>query len=73
VFPVRVGLRPEALLYLQWLPADWTKVLAMAHAAHSRQRESLASYFVRLNQHLLGDVAVVEITEGSLTVLAGGV
>lgn len=61
----------EALLYLQWLQEDWTKVLAMAHATHPKQRESLASYFVRLNTHLLGDVTVVEIAEGSAAILFG--
>lgn len=61
----------EALLYLQWLSPEWTKVLAMAQAVHPKQHESLANYFVRLNRHLLGEVVVVEIIEGSVSVLAG--
>lgn len=53
-----------------WPDEDWTKILAMAHAT---DHESLERYFVHLNRHLLGDVAVVEVIEGSLTMLAGTV
>ena len=61
----------EALFYLQWLPDDWTKVLAMARSLRTGHGESLAEYFVRLNSHLLGDVAVVEVDSGIARVLFG--
>lgn len=54
----------EAILYLQHLPDEWTKVIAMARDTHRDQRESLATYFVRLNRHLLGDVGVFEVRPG---------
>ena len=56
-----------------WPDEDWTKILAMAHATDPKHNESLERYFVHLNRHLLGDVAVVEVIEGSLTMLAGTV
>ncbi len=54
----------EAVLYLQWLPEEWTKTLAMSRSLRSGYDESLAEYFVRLNSHLLGDVIVVEVDDG---------
>ncbi len=56
-----------------WPDQDWTKILAMAHVTHQKHNESLERYFVHLNRHLLDDVAVVEVLEGSLTMLAGTV
>jgi len=61
----------EALLYLQWLPARWTKAVAMMRSTRATHDESLAEYFVRLNAHLLGDVSVLEVGESSVRVLAG--
>ena len=61
----------EAVLYLQWLPDDWTKVLAMARSLRGGYEESLAEYFVRLNGHLLGAVSVVEVDAGEAQVLHG--
>jgi hypothetical protein len=51
----------EAVLYLQWLPSDWVKILAMSASTRPGYTESLARYFVRLNDHLLGDVIVIEV------------
>ena len=61
----------EAVFYLQWLPDDWTKVLAMSRSLRPGYDESLAEYFVRLNGHLLGDVTVVEIHDGEMNNLHG--
>ena len=61
----------EALLYLQWLPDDWTKILAMSRSLRSGYSESLAEYFVRLNDHLLGDVVVTEVVRGQARFLNG--
>ena len=63
----------EAVLYLQWLPDEWRKILAMSRSTRLSHRESLAEYFVRLNMHLLGDVAVVEVDCGSARVLHGSI
>lgn len=63
----------EALLYLQWLPARWTKVLAMLRSYRSTHHESLAAYFARLNAHLLGQVTVVEVHDGETRVCCGPV
>lgn len=61
----------EALLYLQWLPAAWSKAIAMMRSTRSKNPESLAEYFVRLNRHLLGEVAVIELSDGESRVLVG--
>ena len=61
----------EAVLFLQWLPVDWTKILAMSQSVRPRYRESLAEYFVRLNDHLLGDVAVIEVADQQTRLLYG--
>ena len=61
----------EAILYLQWLPDDWTRVLAMSRALRPNYPESLAEYFVRLNKHLLGTVVVVEVDLADLQILYG--
>lgn len=61
----------EALLYLQWLPSAWSKAVALMRSTRAQNPESLAEYFVRLNGHLLGDVAVIEVSDGKSRVLAG--
>lgn len=61
----------EAVLFLQWLPADWTRILAMSRSTRPTHQESLAQYFVRLNRHLLGDVSVVEVGTGRVSLLHG--
>lgn len=61
----------EAVLFLQWLPPDWTKILAMSRSLRPGYGESLAEYFVRLNDHLLGDVNVVEVADQHARLLHG--
>lgn len=53
----------EAVFYLRLAPAGYRRILAMKRHTHPDREESLAEYFVRLNQHLLGDVEVIEATE----------
>ena len=62
----KITIAREAILFLQWLPDDWTRILAMSRSLRATHTESLAEYFVRLNAHLLGDVVVVEVSEGSV-------
>lgn len=61
----------EAILYLSWLPAETRKVIAMRHSVRATHGESLASYVVRLNGHLLGDITVVEVDGSNLRLLHG--
>lgn len=67
----KITIAREAILFLEWLPSDWTRILAMSRSTRPTHKESLAEYFVRLNQHLLGDVVVVEVAAGSVRVLRG--
>jgi hypothetical protein len=61
----------EAVLFLQWLPPDWTKILAMSRSLRTGYGESLGEYFVRLNDHLLGDVKVIEVAASQPRFLYG--
>ena len=61
----------EAVFYLQWLPEEWTKIVAMSRSLRFGYDESLAEYFVRLNGHLLGDVRVIEVDGGEARMLQG--
>lgn len=53
----------EASQYLNLLPIDITRVLVMSRSIHPRNREPLADYFARLNAHLIGDVAILELSD----------
>jgi hypothetical protein len=68
---VKTTTAPEAVLCLQWLPPEWTKILAMSRSLRAGYRESLAEYFVRLNSHPLGDVEVIEVADGQARSLYG--
>jgi hypothetical protein len=50
----------EAVFYFSFLPKETEKILVMAHAVHPKKSESLAEFYVRTNNHLLGDVKVWE-------------
>ena len=67
----RITTLREAVFYLRLAPEGYRRILAMKRHTHPDRDESLAEYFVRLNQHLLGDVEVIEIAEpGTLRSLA---
>ncbi len=57
----------EAAQYLQALPSGTKRFIVMKENRHPRTGESLADYFVRLNQHLLGQVAVLQLLEDGTT------
>lgn len=63
----------EAIQYLRTLPAETQKLLIIKRDVHPARGESLAEYFVRLNDYLLGDVRVLELDDstGSLRFLFG--
>jgi len=53
----------EAVQYLQMLPVQTKTFLVIKRDLHPRNNEALADYFVRLNSHLLGPVAIFELSE----------
>jgi hypothetical protein len=53
----------EAVQYLQALPAGTKGFIVIKENRHPLTGESLANYFVRHNQHLLGQVAVLQLSE----------
>ncbi len=57
----------EALGYLNQLPGDVIRILAVQRATHERHRESLGEYFVRLNTTVIGDVVVIEFDNATET------
>lgn len=67
----KITIAREVILYMQWLPKDWTQILAMSRSTRTTHAESLAEYFVRLNRHLLGGVIVVEVDDNRARVLHG--
>src|SRR5712691_8168568 len=52
----------EATHYLQELPEETKTFIVMKHDSHPRNGETLANYFARLNDHLLGQVAILELS-----------
>ena len=50
----------EAVFYFSFLPSQTQKILVMAYATHPKRKETLAEYYIRINEHLLGDVKVWE-------------
>jgi hypothetical protein len=57
----------EAAQYLQALPPGTKGFIVMKEDRNPRTSESLADYFVRLNQHLLGQVAVLQLSGDGMT------
>ena len=51
----------EAAMYLNWLPSTARTFIVMKRALRGQRDESLAEYFARLNDSLLGSVAVIEL------------
>ena len=64
----------EAAQYLHALPPGTKTLIVMKHSPHPRTGETLAHYFARLNGHLLGQTAILELDEGtdSLTIIRRG-
>ena len=50
----------QAIFYFSFLPSQTEKILVMAHAIHPKKSETLAEYYYRTHQHLLGDVKIME-------------
>jgi len=62
----------EAAQYLNDLPAGTNTFIIMKREVHPIKGESLAEYFSRLNKHLLGAVAVLELADDDTVNLVHG-
>lgn len=67
----KISTLREAMQYLNLAPAPMRKLLVMERHHPEGKRESLAVYFARLNEHLRGDVTLLELDDTHLRVLAG--
>lgn len=56
----KMGFTNEAVFYLRLLPGSYEKYIVMLKAHHLKRQESLAEYYYRMNNHLLGEVKVAE-------------
>ncbi len=56
----KMGFTNEAVFYLRLLPDNYKKIIVMLKAHHPKRQESLAEYYYRINNHLLGNVKVAE-------------
>jgi len=63
----------EAIQYLRGISGPQKRILIIQRDVRHRTGETLASYFVRLNQDLIGDVVVMEmpLEGGELTCIWG--
>ena len=56
----KMGFVNEAVFYLSFLPDSYKKYIVMLYSYHQKRHETLAEYYHRTYQHLLGDVIVAE-------------
>ena len=56
----KMGFTNEAAFYLRILPDSYEKYIVMLKAHHQKRQESLAEYYYRMNNHLLGKIKVAE-------------
>lgn len=56
----KMGFANEAAFYLRLLPDNYKKYIVMLRATHPKKQESLAEYYYRMNNHLLGKIKVAE-------------
>ena len=54
----------EAVMYLRSIQGSPSRLLIVKHDPHPKRGETLGRYFVRLNNHLLDQVDVLEMPEG---------
>ena len=60
----------ESVQYLQHLPKEVKAFIVIKHSSYPRKKETLANYFVRMNHHLLGSIAILELNEEDGKVVA---
>ena len=56
----KMGFTNEAAFYLSFLPDTYKKYIVMLYSYHEKRKESLAEYYYRTNQHLLGNTQIAE-------------
>jgi hypothetical protein len=56
----KIGFINEAAFYLSFLPDTYEKYIVILCSYHVNRDESLAEYYYRTNQHLLGKTKVAE-------------
>ncbi len=56
----KMGFVNEAAFYLSFLPNTYEKYIVMLRATHEKRTETLAEYYYRTNNHLLGYIKVAE-------------
>lgn len=67
----KIGYLKEALQYLHELPTGTRTFIVMKRHCRRANGEALADYFVRLNNHLLGDTAILELCAGKTRAVNG--
>ncbi len=53
----------EAILYMNHLPDEATRILCMKKAVHPKRAETLADYYYRIYGHLLERIKIFEVDE----------
>jgi hypothetical protein len=56
----KMGFCNEAAFYLSFLPETYEKYIVMLYSFHEKRHETLAEYYYRTNNHLLGSTKVAE-------------
>ena len=56
----KMGFTNEAAFYLSLLPSSYTKYIVMLYSYNAKRNETLAEYYYRTNNHLLGATKVAE-------------
>lgn len=56
----KMGTANEAVFYLSFLPDTYEKYIVMLKTENKKRGETLADYYFRTYQHLLGSVKVLE-------------
>ncbi len=56
----KMGFTNEAAFYLSLLPDSYTKYIVMLYSYNAKRNETLAEYYYRTNNHLLGSTKVAE-------------
>lgn len=56
----KMGFTNEATLYLSLLPDTYEKYIVMLYSYNAKRGETLAEYYYRTNNHLLGEIKIAE-------------
>lgn len=56
----KMGFTNEAAFYLSLLPKSYEKYIVMLYSYNPKRGETLAEYYYRTNNHLLGEIKVAE-------------